>query len=372
MKDPRIYELAKNLINYSCHLQKGEKILIELNGLQTPLAVALVEEAYRAGGVPFVTIKQGEIQEALLKDCSKEQLQMIAGYEAARMKDMDAYVAVRSNLNSYELADVPAEKTELFNKYWTEPVHSKIRVPDTKWVILRYPNHSMAQLANMPTHRFEDYYFEVCNLDYSKMSRAMEPLVELMNKTDRVKLTGKSCDLEFSIKDIPAVKCAGECNIPDGEVYTAPVKDSINGEITYNTASPYQGKVFENVHLVFENGKIVDAEAGADTERLNKILDMDEGSRYVGEWALGLNPNITAPIYDILFDEKISGSFHLTPGCCYDDADNGNKSANHWDLVYIQTPEYGGGEVWFDDVLVRKDGLFVLPELLALNPENLK
>ena len=372
MKDPRINQLAKNLINYSCDLQKGEKILIEVNSMEIPLTVALIEEAYKAGGIPFVTIKQGEVQEALLKQCTKEQMAAIGKYEAARMNDMDAYVSIRSNNNSYELADVPAEKMELFNKYWSHPVHHEIRVPKTKWVILRYPNHSMAQLANMPTHRFEDYYFDVCNLDYSKMDKAMDPLVELMNNTDQVRVKGKTCDLTFSIKDIPAVKCAGKCNIPDGEVYTAPVKNSINGEITYNTASPYQGLVFENIHFVFENGKIVKADAGVNTERLNQILDMDEGSRYVGEWALGVNPNVKAPIYDILFDEKIGGSFHLTPGACYDDAYNGNVSVNHWDLVYIQTPEYGGGEIWFDDVLVRKDGRFVLPELQGLNPENLK
>lgn len=372
MKDPRIQQLAKNLIHYSCALRPGERVLIEVNSMEIPLTVALIEEAYRAGGLPFVTIKQGEIQEALLKQCTKEQMSAIGRYEAARMKEMDAYISIRSNNNSYELADVPAEKMAIYNHCWSHPVHHEIRVPHTKWVVLRYPNHSMAQLANMPTHRFEDYYFSVCNLDYSKMDRAMEPLVELMNRTDRVRVTGASCDLSFSIKDIPAVKCAGKCNIPDGEVYTAPVRTSLNGEITYNTASPYQGLVFERVHFKFKDGKIVEADAGANTDRLNQILDMDEGSRYVGEWALGVNPNIQAPIYDILFDEKIGGSFHLTPGACYDDADNGNTSVNHWDLVYIQTPEYGGGEIWFDDVLVRKDGRFVLPELTGLNPENLR
>lgn len=372
MQDPRIRQLAHNLVTYSTRVQPGEKVLIEVNGEAKELTVALIEEVYRAGGLPLVTIKQEEIKEALLKDCSREQLELIAKYEAARMADMDVYIGVRAGDNSFAMADLPQEKVDMFNKYWQQPVHLNLRVPKTKWVILRYPNHSMAQLAQMPTHRFEDFYYSVCNLDYSKMNRAMDNLVELMNKTDKVQIKGPNVDLTFSIKDIPAVKCAGECNIPDGEVYTAPVRDSINGEITYNAPSLYQGTTFDQVHFRFENGRIVEASAGANTEKLNNILDSDEGARFIGEFAIGVNPNVTTPIYDILFDEKIRGSFHLTPGQCYEEAPNGNDSVIHWDLVNIQTPEYGGGEIWFDDRLIRKDGLFVIPELESLNPENLK
>lgn len=372
MKDPRMNELAKNLIQYSTNLQKGEKVLIETIGHEVPLTLALVEEAYKAGGIPFVTLKQGDIQAALLKQATKEQLEQIASYEAARMKDMDAYVAIRIRENNFELAQVPAAQMQLYSKYWSHPVHHEIRVPHTKWVILRYPNASMAQMANMPTDAFEDFYFSVCNLDYAKMADAMTPLVELMNKTRNVKLKGPHLDLSFEITNIPAIKCAGLSNIPDGEVYTAPVKNSVNGYICYNAPALYNGITFENIAFTFENGKIIKAEAGDNTVRLNEILDTDEGARYIGEFALGLNPNIKKPIFDTLFDEKICGSFHFTPGASYDDAYNGNKSAIHWDLVHIQTPEYGGGEIYFDDILVRKDGRFVLPALQCLNPENLR
>ena len=231
--------------------------------------------------------------------------------------------------------------------------------------------NSMAQLAKMSTEAFEDFYFQVCNLDYSKMSAAMDSLVELMDQTDKVRLVGPGTDLTFSIKGIKAIKCAGELNIPDGEVYSAPVRDSVNGVVTYNTPSPYQGFTFENVKLTFKDGKIIEATAN-NTERINKVFDTDEGARYVGEFAIGVNPYILHPMQDILFDEKIDGSFHFTPGQCYDDAYNGNKSNIHWDLVNIQRPEYGGGEIYFDDVLIRKDGRFVIPELEKLNPENLK
>lgn len=371
MKDPRIDQLAKNLINYSVRLQKGEKVLIENFGLQKELVKALVREAYAVGGYPFVSLKDNDINRSLLLGAQEEQYEMMAQFEANVMRNMDAYIGLRAGDNINELADVPAEGMKIEGSTIGKKVHREIRVPKTRWVVLRYPSASMAQLARMSTDAFEDFYFDVCNLDYGKMDKAMDALVELMNRTDKVRLAGPGTDLTFSIKDIPAIKCSGQMNIPDGEVYTAPVRDSINGVLTYNTPSPYQGFTFENVSLKFEDGKIVEATSN-DTERLNKVLDTDEGARYIGEFAIGVNPYILHPMQDILFDEKIDGSFHFTPGQAYDNAYNGNNSNIHWDMVNIQRPDYGGGEIYFDDVLIRKDGKFVIPELEALNPENLK
>ncbi|MBP5308739.1 MAG: aminopeptidase, partial [Clostridia bacterium] len=259
---------------------------------------------------------------------------------------------------------------KLYDTLYGHPVHHEIRVKKTKWVVLRYPTPSMAQLSGMSTEAFEDFYFDVCTLDYSKMDRAMDALKDLLDKTDKVRLIAKDTDLSFSIKGIGSEKCSGQKNIPDGEVYSAPVKNSVNGVITYNAPSVYKGTKFENIRLEFKNGKIVKA-TGNNTVKLNEILDTDEGARYVGEFAIGVNPYVTKPMGDILFDEKIRGSIHFTPGCCYDDCYNGNISSVHWDLVLIMTPEYGGGEIWFDDVLIRKDGVFVPDELKPLNPENL-
>ncbi|GGE77402.1 aminopeptidase [Priestia taiwanensis] len=371
MKDPRITLLAKNLINYSVKLQKGEKVLIENFGLQRELVNALVKEAYAAGGYPFVLLKDHQVDRSLLMGATEEHFDLLAQYEANVMKDMDAYIGLRSGDNITELSDVPADKMKVFGSTVGKKVHRDIRVPKTKWVVLRYPNASMAQLAKMSTEAFEDFYFDVCNLDYGKMNAAMDTLVELMNTTDKVHIKGPGTDLTFSIKDIPAIKCAGEMNIPDGEVFTAPVKDSINGTLSYNTPSPYNGYTFENVQLTFKDGKIIAATAN-DTERITKIFDTDEGARYVGEFAIGVNPYILHPMGDILFDEKIDGSFHFTPGQAYEEAYNGNNSDIHWDLVCIQRPEYGGGEIYFDDVLIRKDGRFVIEALECLNPENLK
>jgi len=258
----------------------------------------------------------------------------------------------------------------LYNRRYMEPVHMQQRVRHTKWVVTRYPSPSMAQLAGMSTGAFEDFFYRVCTLDYRKMDRAMEPLRKLMNRTDRVHLKGPGTDLKFSIKGIPALKCSGRINLPDGEMYTAPVRDSVEGTLSYNTPSLYQGSTFENIKFTFRKGKIVKAES-SDTAGMNRILDTDPGARYIGEFALGFNPFITSVMKDTLFDEKIAGSLHFTPGNCYDAAPNGNKSAIHWDIVLIQTKKCGGGEIWFDRTLIRKDGRFLPKELRGLNPENL-
>lgn len=371
MRDPRIEQLADTLINYSIKLQPGENILIDVIGLEIPLAQALVRLAYQAGGMPFLSITNHTLMREILKGYTGKQAEAMTRWDLARMKEMQAYIGIRSGENVNEWADVPSEKLKIYQAHYSKPVHTDQRVPHTRWCVLRYPSASMAQLANMSVEGFEGFYFDVCNLDYGQMSRAMDPLKALMERTDKVHLIGPGTDLEFSIKGLPAIKCDGHVNIPDGEIFTAPVKDSVNGVITYNTPAIYQGFTYENVSLHFEQGKIVKAEAN-DTERIEAVFNTDEGARFVGEFALGVNPYILTPMKDTLFDEKIDGSFHFTPGSCYDDCDNGNKSAIHWDLVSIQRPDYGGGEIYFDGVLVRKDGRFVLPELEGLNPEKLK
>ena len=370
MKDPRISKLAYNLINYSCALKKGEKVLIEAFGVDNALVNACVEEAEKIGAYPFVTIRDHSVIRAMLSSSNEEHLKLWAKYDSFIMDDMDAYIGIRGGANSYELSDVPAEQNKLYDILYGHPVHHEIRVKKTKWVVLRYPTPSMAQLSGMSTEAFEDFYFDVCTLDYSKMDAAMDALKELMDKTDKVRLIAEGTDLTFSIKGIGSEKCSGQKNIPDGEIYSAPVKNSVNGVITYNAPTVYKGTRFENISLEFKDGKIVKA-TGSDTAKINEIFDTDEGARYVGEFAIGVNPFVTKPMGDILFDEKIRGSIHFTPGCCYDDCYNGNISSIHWDLVHIMTPEYGGGEIWFDDVLIRKDGRFVLESLQALNPENL-
>ena len=368
--DERNKKFAEMIVNYSCDVKPGERVLInEVGTAAKPLIKEIIKAVYKAGGVPFIGLSDATFNREIIMGCTQEQLEFMCDYQMYQMKGMDAYIAVRASENTSELSDVPPEKLNMYNKL-LRPVLDE-RVNNTKWVIMRYPNNAMAQLAGMSLEAFENFYYDVCTLDYKKMSDAMDPLVELMNKTDKVRITAPGTDLTFSIKGIPAIKCDGKYNIPDGEVYTAPVKDSMNGKISYNTVSEEQGFTYENIAFEIKDGRIVDARAN-NTERINKLLDTDEGARYFGEFAIGVNPYVLHPMKDTLFDEKIAGSIHLTPGASYEDAPNGNKSAVHWDLVLIQREDYGGGEIWFDDVLVRKDGIFVLPELEGLNPENLK
>ena len=371
LTDKRIEKLAHNLVGYSCKIEPGDKVLIEATGCDYQLVACLIREIYAAGGYPLVELGDSRLRRELLRGGSKEQFEIMSKYAKYRMQDMNAYIGIRGGENSLELSDVPSDLMTLYSKYYSHPVHHELRVKRTKWCILRYPTQGMSQQSGMSTEAFEDFYFNVCNLDYSKMDKAMDSLKQILDSADKVRIVGpKETDISFSIKGIGSVKCSGNLNIPDGEIYTAPVRDSVNGTICFNTPSIEDGVRFEDVRLTFKDGKIIHATANH-TDKLNAILDTDEGARYVGEFSFGVNPYITKPMGDILFDEKISGSLHFTPGSCYDDAYNGNASAVHWDLVLLQTPEAGGGEIYIDDVLVRKDGRFVLPGLMCLNPENL-
>lgn len=369
MKDPRIDLVAKNLVHHSVKLKSGEKVFINGSDGSLPILKALINEVYEAGAIPFIKYSNTELTRHMLLNTSKEQQQLMAESDLVLMKAADAYIGIGSVLNNTFISDVPQEKIAIHKEHYIVPVHYKERLVNTRWVIANFPNPSMAQSANMSTEAYEDFYFKVCTLDYSKLSLAMDPLVTLMEKTDRVHITGKGTDLSFSIKGLPAIKCDGENNIPDGEVFTAPVRESVNGYISYNTPAVYQGTTFENIRLEFKDGKILQATSN-NTEELNKVFDIDEGARYVGEFAIGVNPFILNPMKNTLFDEKICGSIHFTPGNAYKHAFNGNTSAIHWDLVFIQRPEFGGGDIYFDDVLIRRDGLFVLEELKGLNPEN--
>src|SRR5881296_1947330 len=364
MHDARFDKLAKLLVEYSTRLKRNENVLIEAFDVPDEMTIALIRAVRKAGAIAFVRIQRARIGRELALEASDRQLTLAARHELARMKKMHAYIALRGSNNITELSDVPVAKMQLIAKKM-QPVQDQ-RVQKTKWVVLRWPSPSMAQLASMSTEAFEDFYFEVCTLDYRKLQPGMKALKKLMEKTDRVEIAGSGTDLRFSIKKIPAVICGGDRNIPDGEVFTAPVRDSVNGFVTFNAPTIYQGTSFDHIRLEFENGKIVKATSNQ-TKKLNDVLDADTGARYIGEFSLGFNPHVLHPMRDILFDEKIAGSFHFTPGQAYETADNGNRSQVHWDMVNIQRREYGGGEIYFDGKLIRKNGEFVIPLLQSLN-----
>lgn len=368
MKDPRISQLARQLVRYSTNIKKGEKVMLHLCDVPDELGIALIREVRAKKAIPVLKVEHGLLGREMLLDATDEQYQLIAKHQLAEMKDMDAYIAIRGSHNICESSDVPAARMKTMMNHMRKVMNR--RVDHTKWCVLRWPHPAMAQQAGMSTEAFEDFYFDVCLADYKSMLPAMRALKRLMEKTDQVHIKNKGTDLRFSIKDIPAIVCGGNYNIPDGEVFTAPVKNSVEGHITHNAPTVYQGIPFDNIYLEFKQGKIVKAEAGSKTKELNRILDADPGARYIGEFALGFHPGIKEPMRDILFDEKIAGSFHFTPGQAYEEADNGNRSQVHWDMVTIQRKDYGdrsGGEVWFDGKLIRKDGIFLPKSLAGLN-----
>lgn len=367
MHDARIDALASQLIGYSTALKKGERILLDLHDVPDAIGVALIRETRKRGAIPLLRVHHGRLTREMLRGATDDQYTLISRHLLEEMKDMNAYIAIRGSDNIAENSDVPGDKMKLAMRHMRKVLDHRIK--KTKWCVLRWPTPSMAQQAGMSTEQFEDFFFKVCLHDYRSMVGPMNALKRLMDRTDKVHITGPGTDLRFSIKGIPTLISAGNYNIPDGEVFTSPVKDSVEGHITYNAPTIYQGIGFDNIRFEFSKGRIVKACAGDKdkTKALNQILDSDAGARYIGEFAIGVNPVIREPMRDILFDEKIGGSFHFTPGQAYEDADNGNRSQVHWDIVNIQRKDYGGGEMYFDGKLVRKDGKFLDKALSKLN-----
>lgn len=368
MIDARYEKLAKLLIVYSTSIGEAERVLIDASDVPEAFVIALIRAVRRVGGIPIVDTRSTKIGSEILREMDEEHAKLICDLEMDRIKKMQAVIAIRGSHNANENANVPSDRLAIYTKT-LRPLQD-YRVNKTRWVVLRWPTPSMAQAAGMSSEAFENLFFDVCTLDYQRMGEAMLPLVQRMKEADQVHIKAPETDLRFSIKGIGAQACKGDRNIPDGEVFSAPVKDSVNGIITFNTPTLYSGRRFENVQLEFKKGKIIRATSN-DERRLNEILDTDLGARYAGEFSFGFNPKILNPICDILFDEKIAGSLHFTPGQAYEECDNGNRSAVHWDMVLIQRSEWGGGEVWFDGILIRKDGIFQPKDLQGLNPDAL-
>jgi len=371
--DIRNEKLAYNLLHHSISLNEGEHLLVEVMGEDgLELAREIIKQAKEMKAKPVLKEIHYEELKKFLIHATEEEIIQYGKKDYERMQEMQAYIGISAPTSDALFEGVSQEKLEMYHIYYIALVHLEQRVKHTKWCILRYPNTYFANKSNMTLKAFKDFYYNVCTLDYGKMRMAMEPLKDLMNKTDKVHIVAPETDITFSIKGIPSEIYYGTFNLPDGEVATSPVRNSVNGYITYNTKTKYNGILFEKIRFDFVDGKIVKATAKENAKKLNQILDTDEGARYIGEFAFGLNPYIQNTMCDTLFDEKINGSFHLTPGMALEESDNGNTSAIHWDIVKILRKEFGGGEVYFDDILIMKDGIFLLDSLKALNPENLR
>jgi len=363
MRDPRQKKLAKIMVDYSTGVKKGDIVMIEYADGTPVEFIRELQTRCLERGARYIRISRSDsdLVYNFYRRADADQLAYFPRHELEFMKQVDVYIGIGSPLNNRTLAGIPGEVLSARQRL-LRPIQEQ-RVEHSRWVITRYPTHSQAQEAGMSFEDFEDFYFRACNIDWAREARRQEKLKRLLKRSKSVRLLAPDTDLAFSIEGMPAIKCEGKRNLPDGEVYTAPVKDSAEGYIRYNTPSLYQGKLFRGIRFEVKKGRIVGAEAEAGGEHLAGILDTDRGARRFGEFSFGLNRAIREPMLSTLFDEKIAGSIHLTPGRAYGECDNGNRSAIHWDLVRIMRD----GEIYLDDRLVQKRGKFVLPELKPLN-----
>lgn len=368
MSDPRLNKLANILIHHSIKIEPGEVVLIESIDAPQEMVIALIQAIRDAGAIPIVELKETRIQREIILAADDIGIKEIASCEAYRMQRVHGYIGLRGSRNISGMAGVTPRALSRYADLWLTPVHN-IRM-EKKWVVLQWPMPETAQQVQMSTEAFEDFFFGACLVDYAYMEQAVAPLIALMDATSEIHIRDENgTDLRFSITDMPVIPCTGERNMPDGECFTAPIRDSVNGTIHFNTTASYGGVMFNDIRVRFKNGKIVEASAD-DTTTLNKILDTDDGARYVGEFSIAFNPFIQLPVGNIHYDEKIARSFHIAIGMAYAESDNNVRSEIRWSLIMLQNPEYGGGEIYCDGALMRKDGNFVHPALEALNPWN--
>ena len=375
MHDPRLDQLAHVLMNHSTALKPGDFFQVNASFAARPLVLAIMRQAQKMGVYPILNWQDEEImrlQYDLLDSDSPDTMRFLERrreWDLFRWQDLAANITIRATENDQELRGVPPERLQL-NARINRPL-SDVIINDRRWVLVDYPTHASAQKAGMSFEAYFDYTLDVSLIDYERLLQAEVCIAARLDRCDQVRILAPGTDIRFSKKGMPSVCCYGRRNVPDGEVYTAPVCDSVEGVITYNVPSVYFGQTFRQIRLEFKGGKVCQATCDGDASLLDKILHTDEGASSIGEFSFGVNPMIREPIGNTLFDEKICGSIHFTPGNAYAKADNGNRSAIHWDLIQIQRPEHGGGEVWMDGELIRKDGLFLPADLLPLNPENL-
>jgi aminopeptidase len=362
----RMDAIADMIAGHSLKITPGDKVLVDATDDCDDLIMAAIKSIQAKGGLPFVLHQSSRVRCAWLMGITDEQLE--SWYESMYhlRKDMDCILTIRSQNNGFELADVPQEAIRKFAGMSIR-LGKLARKPTLRTSLIRYPTAAFAQQCGMSTDACEEYFFNVCTMDYQALYQEMEPLKAALDHAGRVRILSPGTDISFSIEGVNCFISAGTWNIPDGETAMEIVRESVNGIISYNVPSNHQGFVYRDIRLTFKEGRVAGVEAN-DAKRMEAILDTDAGARYIGEFAIGVNPYIRRPIIDTLFDEKMAGSLHFTPGGTDSD---GNPSSVHWDIVQSHMPEFGGGEIYLDGKLWRKDGLFVDDALKRLNPDVL-
>ena len=353
MVDPRVAKAADILVNHSARVKKGDYVQI----ISEPAAQDLVLEVYRLvlknGAYPVTKLSLPGQSYIYYKNASDEQLRNFPQIAFHEIKNTDAVIYIGAPSNTKELTAIDPKKISLRQAITKR--FSDYRVEKTRWVLFEYPTDSLAQDAEMSLEDFKDFAYGAVNIDWKKESKKQDKIKAIVDKGKEVHILGKETDLRFSIAGKKAVKCDGKHNMPDGEVFTEPVKHSVNGHIFYEFPAVHGGREVCGVRLVFKNGKVVKATAEKNQDFLIKMLDTDAGSRYLGEFGIGVNYRIDRFIKNILFDEKIGGTIHLALGRAYSETGGENDSAIHWDMIKDLRK---GGEVYIDGKLLEKNGKF--------------
>lgn len=363
MIDERLKKMARTVLEYSLNIQPGERVLIDSTKNCSDMIKYMIEIISSRGAIPLVNLEENDIKSQLIRYGSEEQFKLMCKSKSALLENVDVYINMMSSDNCFDMSDVPSDKRALYQKYYFKPINFEIIVPKLRWITVDYPSVTSAIQFGMSTQAYEDMFFKAVNTDYKKLYEYMLPLKKVFDKGHSVKIRSKDANLDFGIRKCKSAICCGTINLPDGEIFIAPDIDTMEGFVRFNAPSRYQGSRFENTYLEFNNGKVIKAKSSNNERKLLEILDSMDGNRYVGEFALGTNPNITKLTSGILFDEKILGSFHIAMGNSHDLSDNGNKASIHWDMVHMLTKEFGGGQIYVDNELIMQDGHFVCEEL---------
>ena len=367
MADTRIEKLADLLVNYSVAVRPGDKVVITGETIAEPLLKAIYTFVLKAGGYPTMMARLAGLDELFYRYASDDQLQHLPDWQREIISTYDVRISIGAEHNTKALTNVDPEKMVMYRQSHRELMEIALRRSATKelrWTVAIFPTNAYAQDAEMGLSEYEDFVYSACMPDindpvayWQRFSAWQQKIVDWLKEKKSVHVIGPETDLRLSIAGRPFENCDGHYNMPDGEVFTSPVEDSVEGKVCFSYPAIYQGHEVTGVRLRFEKGKVVEATAEKNEEFLLKLIDTDEGSRRVGEFAIGTNEGITRFTRQILFDEKMNGSFHMALGAGYPETGSQNKSAIHWDLICDLRD---GGEIWVDDELMYQNGKFVI------------
>jgi len=370
--DHRINKHAKVLINYSLQLKLGETVLISTDISCLKLANEVYREALKAGAHPQIKIDSNELQEIFLKNATSKQLSFHHENELTNVKTFDAFITLIGSENTRALTSIDTKRQKLrmqSGKDIADIYQDRMRAKEIRWVGTMYPTSGFAMDANMSLSEFEEFVYDACLLNdddpisaWEKIEAQQEKICKFLNTKSRIRFVSDETDISMNIKGRTWVNCCGKVNFPDGEVFTGPVEDSVEGFIKFSYPAIFQGKKIENVRLRFDKGKVVEATADKGEEFLLEILDTDPGARFVGEIAIGTNYGIDRLIKHMLFDEKIGGTIHLALGRSIPGSGGVNSSLIHWDMLCDMRKD---GKIYADDELIYKNGNFIIDQELS-------